>query len=214
MKLNRKTHKKIALALSVCLIVIWATLGTGASLAWFADTSPEIKNIFHIAEFDLDVSYRLEDGEYEEINAQTKVFDDETLYEPGYVQVVYLKVENKGTVPFDFKTAVNVTDYTLATNMFGHTFNLQEYLKFGIVSADTEKAIEEKIVDREIAKKFAVSKLNNYSTDISEVAAKDTVYMALIVYMPEEVDNVANYRGKIVPKVELGVIFSASQKSD
>ncbi len=214
MKLNRKTHKKIALALSVCLIVIWATLGTGASLAWFADTSPEIKNIFHIAEFDLDVSYRLEDGEYEEINAQTKVFDDETLYEPGYVQVVYLKVENKGTVPFDFKTAVNVTDYTLATNMFGHTFNLQEYLKFGIVSADTEKAIEEKIVDREIAKKFAVSKLNNYSTDISEVAAKDTVYMALIVYMPEEVDNVANYRGKTVPKVELGVIFSASQKSD
>lgn len=214
MKLNRKTHKKIALALSVCLIVIWATLGTGASLAWFADTSPEIKNIFHIAEFDLDVSYRLEDGEYEEINAQTKVFDDETLYEPGYVQVVYLKVENKGTVPFDFKTAVNVTDYTLATNVFGHTFNLQEYLKFGIVSADTEKAIEEKIVDREIAKKFAVSKLNNYSTDISEVAAKDTVYMALIVYMPEEVDNVANYRGKTVPKVELGVIFSASQKSD
>lgn len=211
---NKKPYKKIALALSLCLIIVWAILGTGASLAWFTDTSPEVKNIFHFAEFDLEVSHRLDDGTYEKIDGQTDIFDDEALYEPGYVQVVYLKVENKGTVPFDFKTAVNVTDYAVATNVFGQHFNLQDYLKFGLVAADTEEALEEKLADRELAKENATMPLNNYSTDIAELAAKDTVYMALIVRMPEEVGNDANYRGNTIPRVELGIIVSATQQAD
>ena len=35
--------------------------------------------------------------------------------------------------------------------------------------------------------------------------------IALIVRMPEEVDNFANYRGTIVPKVELGITVKAEQ---
>ena len=121
---KKKTYKRIALILSLSLILIWTVLGTGASLAWFTDTSEEIKNVFHVAEFDLEVSHRLEDGSWEVVDSQTKVFDDEALYEPGYVQVVYLRVRNKGNVPFNFKTAVIVTDYTIATNVFGVPFNL------------------------------------------------------------------------------------------
>ena len=134
-------YKKIALALSLCLIIVWIALGTSASLAWFTDTSPTLRNIFHIQNFDLVVSHRLDDGTYEELDGQTQVFSDEALYEPGYVQVVYLKVENRGDGAFDYKTAVNVTGYTTATNVFGNTFNLQEYLKFGLVSADTESEL-------------------------------------------------------------------------
>lgn len=211
---KRIQYKKIALILSLCLILIWAILGTGASLAWFQDTSPEVKNIFHIAEFDLEVSHRLEDGTYKKIDGQTDIFDAEALYEPGYVQVVYLKIENKGTVPFDFKTAVNVTDYTPATNFFGHTFHLQDYLKFGLVTADTEEALEQKVATRDMAKIIATEKLNHYSTDVAELGAKKTVYMALIVRIPEEVGNEANYRGQTVPKVELGIIVNATQKAD
>ena len=85
-------YKKIALALSLCLIIVWIALGTSASLAWFTDTSPTLRNIFHIQNFDLVVSHRLDDGTYEELDGQTQVFSDEALYEPGYVQVVYLKV--------------------------------------------------------------------------------------------------------------------------
>ena len=33
-------------------------------MAWFADTSEEIKNIFHFGKFDLEVSYRLPDGSW------------------------------------------------------------------------------------------------------------------------------------------------------
>lgn len=207
-------YKKIALVLSLCLILIWVILGTGASLAWFKDTTPEVKNIFHVAEFDLEVSHRLDDGAYEKIEGQTDIFDDEALYEPGYVQVVFLKIENKGTIPFYFKTAVNVTDYTPATNFIGKTFYLQEYLRFGLVTADTEEALEQKVATRDMAKDIATRKLNNYSTDIAELGAKETVYMALVVRMPEEVGNEANYRGDTVPKVELGIIVNATQKAD
>lgn len=210
---KKKPYKRIALALSLCILLVWAILGTGASLAWFSDTSEEIKNIFHVAEFELEVSHRLPDGTWESIDGKTDVFDDEALYEPGYVQVVYLKIENKGTLPFDFKTAVSVTDYTLATNVYGQPFNLQDYLKFGLTFADTEQAMDDKVATRELAKALATMKLNSYATDEAALGAGETVYMALVVRMPEEVANEANYRGVTVPKVELGIIVNATQQT-
>lgn len=205
-------YKKIALSLSLAVLVIWGILGTGTSLAWFVDTDEEVKNVFHFAEFDLEVSHRLEDGTWEIVDEDTKIFDDQALYEPGYVQVVYLKIKNKGTVPFDFKTAVSVTDYTLATNVFGQNFQLQDYLKFGLATTATEAQIYEMVATRDLAKEVANMPLSNYATEVASLDAGGEVYMALIVRMPEEVDNVANYRGDVIPKVELGLIVSATQQ--
>lgn len=210
----RNKYKKIALCVSILLIAAWCILGTGASLAWFVDTDEEVKNVFHFAEFELEVSHRLEDGTWEKIEQDTKIFDDEALYEPGYTQVVYLKIENKGTVPFDFKTAVSVTDYTLATNVFGQSFQLQDYLKFGLTTADTEEELFEKVATRNLAKELAVMPLSNYSTETASLDAKGTVYMALIVRMPEDVANMANYRSDVIPRIELGLIVTATQQKD
>lgn len=211
MKEKKKNYKKIALALSVCLLVIWGLLGAGASLAWFSDTSAEVENVFNIAEFELEVSYRTEDGTYETIDGKTDIFDDEALYEPGYVQVVYMKVDNLGTVPFDYTTAVIVKNYRLGTNVFGQSFSLQDYLRFGIVTAQTEYNLQQKLADRELARKIADMPLNNYSTEKASLDAKETIYMALVIYMPEEVGNVANYRG-VQPSIELGISVKATQK--
>lgn len=208
---NKKPYKKIALVLSLCAMVVWALLGTGASLAWFTDTSEEINNIFHFADFDLEVSHRLTDGTWEKVDSQTKLFDEEALYEPGYVQVVYLKVDNLGDVDFRLKTAVHVNGYILATNVFGQEFNLRDYLKFGLVDAPTEADMKNSLPDREAAKRIATMDLQNYSTEMPILGAGKTTYIALVLYMPEEVDNVANYREDTVPKVELGVIIRAEQ---
>lgn len=210
-RMNQKLYMKIALTLSICAIVIWSVLGIGASLAWFSDTSPEINNIFHFADFELVVSHRLTDGTWEEMDSQTKIFDEEALYEPGYVQVVYLKVENRGDREFQFKTAVNVNGCILATNVFGQQFNLQDYLMFGLITTDTEEEMKSSVPDREEAKAIADRKLNNYSTESKALEAGGTAYVTLIVRMPEEVSNVANYRGETVPKVELGIIVQADQ---
>lgn len=211
---KNKPYKRIALAFSLCALIIWGILGTGASLAWFTDTSEEVTNIFHIADFELAVSHRLTDGTWEPIHGKTDIFDDEALYEPGYVQVVYLKVENKGDRAFDFYTAVSVTDYTVATNVFGQHFHLQEYLKFGVAIADSEEAMEQKVANRRLAKEIATMKLSNYSTDVAALKPGQTAYMALVVRMPEEVSNEANYRGDTVPRVDLGIIVKADQITD
>ena len=208
------TYKKVALVLSLGLIVVWMVLGTSASLAWFTDTSPTLRNIFHIQDFDLVVSHRLDDGTYEKIDDQTKVFDDEALYEPNYTQVVYLKIENKGSSAFSYKTAVNVTGYTSSTNVYGEKFNLQDYLKFGLVYADSESELETLIADRGLAIERSGMPLNNYSTDTDTLDAGGVKYAALIVRMPEEVGNEANYRSAVVPKVELGIIVTANQIAD
>lgn len=211
MNKKKKKYNRLALSLSMCLMIVWGILGTGTSLAWFTDTSPEVKNIFHFGEFDLVVSYKTEDGVYKEITSDTAIFDDEALYEPGYVQVVYLKIENKGTVDFEYKTAVSVTDYTPAINAFGKSFQLQDYLRFGLVSDDSEEALIEKLKTRELTKEKATMFLNNYATEKEYLKAGQETYMALIVRMPEEIGNAANYRGETVPLVELGVVVKASQ---
>ena len=208
---KKRIYKQIALALSLCALIVWCILGTGASLAWFTDTSPEINNIFHFSEFDLVVSHRLTDGKWEEVDGQTKIFDEEALYEPGYVQVVYLKVENKGTVPFEFYTSVNVNGCIVATNVFGQEFMLQDYLKFGVTTADSEDAMKNSVPDREKAVEIADMPLHNYDTETAVLNPGATKYIALIVRMPEEVGNVANYRGNTVPEVELGITVKADQ---
>ncbi len=209
----KKLYKKIALALSLCGMIVWAVLGTGTSLAWFADTSPEVNNIFHFADFELVVSQRQEDGSWKKVDSQTEVFDNEALYEPGYTQVVYLKIENKGDRDFNFDTAVSVNGYVLATNVFGNRFNLQDYLLFGLSTAETEQEMDRNVPDREAAMQIATQKLNNYYSlpNVITLAPNEASYMTIVVRMPEDVTNVANYRGDTVPQVDLGIIIKAEQ---
>lgn len=212
MERKKKMYRKIALAFCLLMAMLWTVMGTGASLAWFQDTSEEVKNVIHMAEFDLAVSYRSDNGDYLDLESATEVFDRNALYEPGYTQVVYLKVENLGTVPFDFKTAISVLDYSEPTNMFDQPFHLQDYLRFGIVSAPTEAALTQTVGDRETAVSYATHVLSNYATGLTHLDAKSEVYVALIVGMPKSVGNAANYKGDVVPRVELGIVVDAYQK--
>ena len=217
MTARKKSYTKIALTLSICLLMIWALLGTGTTIAWFTDTSETQKKTFFIGDLDLVVSHKLEDGTYEEIESDTKVFDDEALYEPGYVQVVNLKVENKGDVPFEYQLSVDVNDVTVAKSVLGNDIYLPNYLKYGVLfgadeaqlTRDTAKLIAEK----DFSEKAMNVPLNVYSEKDSVVLQpNDERYIALIVRMPEIVGNAANYRGVIVPRVDLGITVKASQE--
>ena len=211
---KKTPYKRIALALSLCAVVLWGILGTGASLAWFTDTSEHITNIFHVADFEVTVSHRIGEDKWEDIDGKTDIFDDEALFEPGYVQVVYLKVENTGDREFEFFTAVNVNGCSVAKNVFGQQFLLQDYLKFGITTADSEDAMKNSVPDRNAAVKLADMPLHNYDTETAVLEPGGVKYIALIVRMPEEVGNVAKYRGDTVPKVELGITVKADQIQD
>ena len=207
-----KLIRKIALVVSLGLLLLWIVLGTGASLAWFTDTSTPVKNIFNVANFDLEVSFRDEQGNWKPIEGRSDIFDDEVLYEPGYVQVVYLRIENKGNIPLDCKTAVSVMNYTTATNYYGQEFVLHEYLKFGVAYADSEAAMDALVENRTQAKMIASDDLSDYASDVGSLNAGREKYMVIVVRMPEEVTNEANYRKNEIPMVELGIVMQATQQ--
>jgi len=207
---NKKSYTKKALTFSIVLLMIWTILGAGTTLAWFSDTSPVAKNTFYTGDLDLVVSYKNELGEYEEIQESTNVFDDYAIYEPGYVQVVYLKIENIGDIDFDYRTAITANDYTTAVNTYGQTFNLSSYLLHGVVEANSEGELTSLINTREKAKAYANTKLNNYNPTVETLEKGKERYFALIVRMPEEIGNEANHNGK-APIVKLGIHVKASQ---
>ena len=216
MKFDRIKFRKAALILSACMFVVWWALGTGATLAWFSDAD-EVRNEFRIGLLNLDVSYKNDIvTEYTPLEGSTKVFNDQALYEPGYTQVVYLEIENKGDVDFQYKMAVTVEKVTVGKNARGEDIYLPNYLRYGVVFARSEAELETMVDERLSARANAINEwgvLDTWSEKSDYVfrAGEDPHYAALIIYMPEEVDNAANSRGFIQPQVDLGITVYAQQ---
>ncbi len=214
--MHKKKWRKAALALSACLFVLWWALGTGATLAWFSDTD-EVRNEFQFGMIDLDVSYKNSIvTAYTPLEGATNAFNDEALYEPGYTQVVYLQFENNGDVDFRYKVAVTVEKVITGKNQWGEDIYLPNYLRYGVVFGESEAEVQALVKDRLTARNHAPNEWGTLGTwsEISPYtfeAGEDAHYAALIVYMPEEVGNAANYRGVIEPRVELGITVFAQQ---
>lgn len=205
---------KNALALSVCLFLLWIMLGANATVAWFTDTTDPVKNTFIIGDMHLKVSYKNDViTTYTPVRERTSIFPDQALYEPGYTQVVYLEIENAGSVAFDYKLAVNVNNYTWSTNSYGRTFCLPPYLRFGVVFGAGEAELQRQLAQALATNEMEEYTLNTYSqVDTVTLAQGDVRYAALVIYMPEQVGNEANcQKGAPVPEVELGVTVFAQQ---
>lgn len=214
--MKRKKWTKAALAFSACLFMLWWALGTGATLAWFSDTDM-VRNEFHLGIMKLDVAYRNSGmDKYESLLGATAAFDDKALYEPGYTQVVYLQVDNIGTVDFRYKVAVTVEDHVDGKDAWGKKIYLPDYLCYGVVFAESEAALQAAVQTRLDSRNHATETWGALGTwsKVSPYEVKadgDPNYVALIVYMPEAVGNEANYRGIDVPQVKLGITVFAQQ---
>lgn len=206
---KRKTVTQAALVVSILLIALWILLSTNASLAWF-QADDTLVNSLYFGNFDVNVYYKTGDG-YEPVDNETRVFSDEALYEPGYTQVVYLKIENAGTVDFDYAMSVipDLANVVVGKNEMGGDIFLPDHLNFGLVFDSTEEGLMEKTADRDLARTCATQKLSNYEEGGS-LAAGSSDYCALVLYMPEEVANEANYRGDTVPSAKVGISVLAT----
>ena len=216
--MKRKNWIKAALALSAGLFVLWWALGTGATLAWFSDTDA-VRNEFQVGLLKIDVDYRNDIvTDYTDLKGATAAFNDEALYEPGYTQVVYLRIENRGDVEFKYKVAVTVEDFTNGTNAWGDDIYLPNYLRYGVIFGKTEAEVQMQVQDRLEAREHAPNDWGALGTwsAISPYTFEENDeyhYAALIVYMPEEVNNVANHIGATESRVELGIKVFAQQEN-
>ena len=207
--MKKKRIKNIALASSIVLIMVWALLGTVSTVAWFHEED-EIVNSIHFGELEIELYHKV-DGNYEKVDSYTKIFDDEALYEPGYTQTVFLKVVNVGTVPFQYRLSVLPDKVTEAENVYGELFELPEYLRFGVVVRDSEEALLKEMESRDVARENAILPLETYKEDRAELDVGCEQYIAIVIYMPEDVGNEANYRGEKQPEVTLAIEALAMQ---
>ena len=211
-----KFHKgtKSAMTLSMCLLLIWIMLGANATVAWFSDTTDTHRNTFVVGDMYLKVSYKNDFvTQYAPVVEDTPIFHDRAIYEPGYMQVVYLKIENAGNVDFDYKLAVDVLDYNSSTNTLGSSFCLPPYLRFGVCFGADEAELDRELVRRLSQNSLADYTLNSYSQlDPVTMRGGETRYAALVLHMPEWVGNEANRRKDAdTPWVKLGVTVFAQQ---
>lgn len=90
----------------------------------------------------------------------------------------------------------------------GHTDKLSDYLVLGQAAGNSETTY----ATREEVWAAAGSQrgLTAYS-DLQTLVCQEEKYVALVVYMPTDVDNEANYRGDAIPTIDLGISLVATQ---
>ena len=193
-----------------------------------AEEKSGVKDVRFVAAFENDFHALATSGNYENIYLDLFRASPADLDRPAHkmlrkvqMEYPYLKVENAGGVDFTYKISVNASNYVDSINYYGKPLHLPNYLRFGVIFGDSEADLDREIAQFSAGEEMAPTlvdqlnnKLNTYSRvdDGVVVKAGQCRYVALIVYMPEEVGNEANYRkGAGAPIVELGITLYAQQ---
>ncbi|MBE6542723.1 MAG: hypothetical protein E7672_09830, partial [Ruminococcaceae bacterium] len=212
----RKT--KNALIASILSLLLCVSMFAGTTMAWFTDSVSSANNIIKSGNLDVVLEYwNANTKKYEEVTSSTYLFDNAAIWEPGHVEVAYLKISNAGSLALKYQLAVNVYSEVEGKTFDGKDLKLSDHLVFKVVDGVTDLA---GTYTRETAMTAAgdVKGLNSYNSGTKTLEAKDEQgttnyedYVALIVYMPATVGNEANHDGEHIPQITLGTTVLATQ---
>ena len=214
MSSNKQTRR--TLVASVLALVVCAAMLIGTTFAWFTDSVTSGRNTITAGNLDVELEYATvvdtQAGtlsEWKTVQDATDLFAD-GLWEPGYAQVVYLRVRNAGTLALRYQLSMNILSETAGVNVNGQTFNLSDELQYGAVLNQSVPFANRDVAIDAVTSPVALS--TAYTSGEMHLAANaEPQYLALVVYMPKTVGNEANYRGDAVPTIELGVNLVAAQ---
>ena len=201
---------KRALVSSALAILMCVAMLIGTTFAWFTDTASTGVNKIQAGNLKMEVSYKnTSDGEFTVLNESTNVFKQDTLWEPGHVEYAVLNVKNIGTLALKYKLGINIAGETGSTNVLGNEFKLSDYIKFGVVDEDLSGKTRDEMVaavtDSKLIKEGYSKESHLDTTDANET-------VTLVVWMPTDVGNKANYKvGAAVPEINLGINVAATQ---
>lgn len=209
---------KRALLTSVLALVLSLAMLAGSTFAWFTDTASTGVN--RIVSGNLDVGLKYwgvgEDGQKTWLTAEDskKLFDENALWEPGYTQIVYLKVKNNGNLALTYAMQITPVHETVGVNVDGEEFKLSDYIKFGWTAFTVDGAGAPVALDREAAQ-TGVGGGAQLGTTLHRQAelplkAGAEELVALVAWMPEDVGNKANY-STVQPTIELSLKVLATQ---
>lgn len=209
---------KRALLTSVLALVLSLAMLAGSTFAWFTDTASTGVN--RIVSGNLDVGLQYwgvgEDGKKTWLTAENseELFDKNALWEPGYTQIVYLKVKNNGNLALTYAMQITPVHETVGVNVDGEEFKLSDYIKFGWTTFTADGDGAPVALDREAAQTGVGdgaqlgTTLHRQAAEPMEAGAEEMV--ALVAWMPENVGNEANY-STVQPTIELSLKVLATQ---
>ncbi len=232
--MTRKNITRSALVTSVISLLLCVSMLIGTTFAWFTDNAVSDRNNIQSGNLDAVLEYKIQNadgswGDWGTVDEDTLLFKDGALYEPGYTEVVLLKVKNVGSLAFKYILSLSIVNEEGSVNVYGDDFWLSDYLKFGTLYEE-EKTLA--AADSDYAKTMFGSRaaaLSNVElTTLSGLTlneikicdnekilpgGEDTAQIiAMVLTMPTDVGNEANTRvGEELPWIELGVNLYASQ---
>ncbi len=216
--MSNKNATKRALVTGTLAILACIAMLIGATFAWFTDTASTAVN--KIVSGNLKVGFQYWNGTEYVDASDVSLFSENTLWEPGHTEIVYLKVINKGDLALKYKlSTVDTFEYRLAKNSDGETILLSEFLKIGI--AENKNAAEGTFANREEAIAAAADNLVAYNSYTKENTLRPATsdsesadYLAFVVYMPTTVGNKANAVDSAnLPWIRFALALSATQAS-
>ncbi len=209
---------KRALLTSVLALVLSLAMLAGTTFAWFTDTASTGVN--RIVSGNLDVGLQYwgvgENGQKTWLTAENseELFDKNALWEPGYTQIVYLKVKNNGNLALTYAMQITPVHETVGVNVDGEEFKLSDYIQFGWATFTVDGVGAPVALDREAAQTGVGEgaqlgkTLHRQAEQPMEAGAEELV--ALVAWMPENVGNEANY-STVQPTIELSLKVLATQ---
>lgn len=210
--MTKTRSTKRALVLSALAILMCVSMLVGSTFAWFTDSVTSARNQIVSGNLDIELEYSTWDADtntwsdYAEVNANTKIFDENALYEPGYTEVVRFQVKNAGSLALKYQMTATIYKETAGINVYNEPFNLSDYIYTGKVQADT-------VTDRASAAAAATEKLSaglDMATG-AELLPGASEEFALVLTMPTTVGNEANHIDGHQPSIEFGIALVATQ---
>lgn len=207
---------KRALLTSVLALVLSLAMLAGTTFAWFTDTASTGVNRIVSGNLDVGLQYwgGAESGWLTAENSED-LFDKNALWEPGYTQIVYLKVKNNGNLALTYAMQITPVHETVGVNVDGEEFKLSDYIQFGWAELTAaEDGTFTPFADRAAARTAVgtgvhLGEMLHRQAEQPLNAGGETL-VALVAWMPENVGNEANY-SMVQPTIELSLKVLATQ---
>ena len=236
--MTKTRSTKRALLMSALALVMCISMLVGSTFAWFTDSVTSGNNKIVAGNLDVVLEYKTDwSDDWTTVDENTKIFKEGALYEPGYTEVVYLRVSNAGSLALKYNLMVNVTSEKESTNVYGDKFKLSDYLQIGTYMQDeyssgynyadilmpymfgTREAALAKVSTpaADVTPLTKLSAANSIVRSNSPVLAGEQTaqVMAIVLTMPETVGNEANHKaGVAAPELNLGISLVATQYTD
>lgn len=222
---NRKLSKLAVLASVMSLVMCCTMLLGGGTFAWFTDSVSSDVNTIQSGNLDIELEYKKPgDTEWKAVEADTKIFAEDALWEPGYTETVALRIKNNGSLDVKYQASLNILEEQAGHRVGdGASFNLSDFLKITTVGPQAGNEIGEMLVDvvlssREntaafLSASFGEPFVNNNNENEHQIDAGDDPHVLIVrIQMPTTVGNEANHNGDgHNPYINFGLNVIATQ---